>query len=95
MTRAFVLELAAKTGIRAFEETLRDEDLAAADEMFFTSTTREIVPVVRVDDRVDRHRQAGPGDAAAARRLRGGAAVGLTYCGGGAAALGLRRPRPA
>ncbi len=60
VTRAFVLELAAKTGIRAFEETLRDEDIASADEMFFTSTTREIVPVVRVDDRVIGTGKPGP-----------------------------------
>lgn len=60
VTRAFVLELAAKTGIRAFEETLREEDIATADEMFFTSTTREIVPVVRVDDRVVGSGKPGP-----------------------------------
>jgi branched-chain amino acid aminotransferase len=60
VTRAFVLELAAKTGIRAFEETLRDEDIASAEEMFFTSTTREIVPVVRVDDRVVGTGRPGP-----------------------------------
>ncbi len=60
VTRAFVLELAAKTGIRAFEETLREEDAAAADEMFFTSTTREIVPVVRLDDRVVGSGRPGP-----------------------------------
>jgi branched-chain amino acid aminotransferase len=30
---------------------LRDEDLFGADEAFLTSTTREIVPIVRVDDR--------------------------------------------
>ena len=60
VTRAFVLELAAKTGIRAFEETLRDEDITSADEMFFTSTTREIVPVVRVDDQVVGTGKPGP-----------------------------------
>jgi branched-chain amino acid aminotransferase len=60
VTRAFVLELAAKTGTRALEETLREEDIAAADEMFFTSTTREIVPVVRVDDRVIGLGKPGP-----------------------------------
>ena len=60
VTRAFVLELAAKTGIRALEETLREEDAAAADEMFFTSTTREIVPVVRLDDRVVGSGKPGP-----------------------------------
>ena len=60
VTRAFVLELAAKTGIRALEETLREADVATADEMFFTSTTREIVPVVRVDDHVVGSGKPGP-----------------------------------
>jgi branched-chain amino acid aminotransferase len=60
VTRAFVLELAAKTGIRAFEHTMHEGDLASADEMFFTSTTREIVPVVRVDDRVIGAGKPGP-----------------------------------
>jgi branched-chain amino acid aminotransferase len=60
VTRAFVLELAAKTGIRALEETLHEEDVVTADEMFFTSTTREIVPVVRVDDHVVGRGKPGP-----------------------------------
>ena len=30
---------------------LKDEDLFGADEAFLTSTTREIVPIVQVDDR--------------------------------------------
>jgi branched-subunit amino acid aminotransferase/4-amino-4-deoxychorismate lyase len=30
---------------------LRDPELFGADEVFLTSTTREIVPVVAVDDR--------------------------------------------
>ena len=60
VTRAFVLELAAKTGIRALEETLRDADVMAADEVFFTSTTREIVPVVRVDEHVVGSGRPGP-----------------------------------
>jgi branched-chain amino acid aminotransferase len=60
VTRAFVLDLAAKAGIPTSEEALRDEDLAAADEVFFTSTTREIVPVSRVDDRVVGDGKPGP-----------------------------------
>ena len=73
VTRAFVLELAAKTGIRAFEETLREEDAATADEIFFTSTTREIVPVVRLDDRVVGSGKPGP----VTRRLRAAFAEAL------------------
>lgn len=51
ITRAYVLEIAAELGFAAEEAVLRDEDLFAADEAFVTSTTKEIVPVVRVDDR--------------------------------------------
>ena len=60
VTRAFVLELATKAGIPTREEVLRDADLDAADEVFFTSPTREIVPVSRVDDRVIGDGRPGP-----------------------------------
>jgi len=49
VTRAFVLELARSLGLHAREETIQEEDLASADELFITSTTKEIVPVVAVD----------------------------------------------
>jgi branched-chain amino acid aminotransferase len=51
ITRAYVLEIAAELGYPAEEVVLHDEDLFGADEAFLTSTTREIVPIVRVDDR--------------------------------------------
>lgn len=51
ITREFVLEIARAVGVDAREEVLRDEDLFNADEAFLTSTTREVVPIVRVDDR--------------------------------------------
>lgn len=50
VTRAYVLELARALGYRTREEALFEEDLASANEAFLTSTTREIVPVVRVDN---------------------------------------------
>jgi branched-chain amino acid aminotransferase len=43
ITRAHVLELGAS------ERRLRREDLAAADEIFLTSSTREVQPLVEVD----------------------------------------------
>jgi branched-chain amino acid aminotransferase len=49
VTRAYVLELARALGYGTREEALFEEDLATAEEAFLTSTTREIVPVVRVD----------------------------------------------
>jgi branched-chain amino acid aminotransferase len=48
VTRNFVLEIAAHSGIRAEERVLHEGDLATVDEAFLTSTTREIVPVVKV-----------------------------------------------
>jgi branched-chain amino acid aminotransferase len=51
ITREFLFEVGADIGIAIREQALRDEDLLGADEAFLTSTTREVVPIVRVDDR--------------------------------------------
>ena len=48
VTRGFVLELAAASGRRVEQRALLEADLASVDEAFLTSTTREIVPVVRI-----------------------------------------------
>ncbi len=50
ITRELVLELCRDQGIFAEEATLRDADLLTAPEAFLTSSTREIVPIVAVDD---------------------------------------------
>ncbi len=50
ITREFLFELGAAHGIPVRETVLRDEDLLGADEAFLTSTTRELVPIVQVDD---------------------------------------------
>lgn len=60
ITRAFVLELCGALGLPAHEAVLRDADLTGADEAFLTSTTREIVPIVRVDGRPIGGGQPGP-----------------------------------
>src|SRR5881397_3744512 len=51
ITREFLFEVGAEAGIPVRERTLRDDDLFGADEAFLTSTTREVVPIVHVDDR--------------------------------------------
>jgi branched-chain amino acid aminotransferase len=51
ITRAFLFEVGAEIGVPVREQVLRDEDLLGADECFLTSTTREVVPIVHVDDR--------------------------------------------
>ncbi len=52
VTRAFIFELGREIGVNVREETLYPKDLETADEMFITSTTRELSPVVNVDGRV-------------------------------------------
>ena len=51
ITREFFFEVGKELGIEVREQVLRDDDLFGADEAFLTSTTREAVPIVRVDDR--------------------------------------------
>jgi branched-chain amino acid aminotransferase len=51
ITREFLFEIGAEAGIEVRDQVLKDADLLEADEAFLTSTTREIVPIVRVDDR--------------------------------------------
>jgi branched-chain amino acid aminotransferase len=51
VTRGVVLRLARELGIAAEELPLRPEDLEGADEVFITSTVREIVPVTRLGAR--------------------------------------------
>lgn len=51
VTRALVLELCADLGITSDERTVPLTALGDADEVFLTSSTREVQPVARVDDR--------------------------------------------
>ena len=51
ITREFVFELGRDNGVEVREQILHDDDLFAADEVFLTSTTREILSIVEVDDR--------------------------------------------
>jgi branched-chain amino acid aminotransferase len=60
ITREFVEEVAFESSIPMVDSVLRDEDLFGADEAFLTSTSKEIVPIVRVDDRVIGNGRPGP-----------------------------------
>jgi len=52
ITREFLFEVGEAARVPVREAVLHDADLFEADEAFLTSTTRELVPIVRVDDRV-------------------------------------------
>jgi branched-chain amino acid aminotransferase len=60
ITREVVLELLPTLGIPFREEPLRLPDLLGADEVFVTSTTREVVPVARIDERTIGEGRPGP-----------------------------------
>jgi branched-chain amino acid aminotransferase len=60
ITRAFLFEVGAGCGIPVREQVLKDADLFGADEAFFTSSTRELVPIVTVDDRTIGAGKPGP-----------------------------------
>lgn len=60
ITRARAIETAEQLGLRVEYEVPSVEELAAADEVFISSSIRELVPVVRVDDRRVADGRPGP-----------------------------------
>src|SRR3954470_6080630 len=52
VTRAFLFEVGEEIGVDVRTEILHPADLDTAKEAFITSTTRELSPVTRIDDRV-------------------------------------------
>jgi len=60
ITRGVVLEEARSAGIPVEERPIQVEDLAHADELFFTGTTGEVRPISEVDGRAVGDRGVGP-----------------------------------
>jgi len=60
LTRGFLFEVGRDIGVRVEEATLRPEDLATAQEAFITGSTRELTPVVRIDEQVIGTGRPGP-----------------------------------
>lgn len=60
ITRAKVLELAVANGIPVEERAIQIEELAQADELFWTGTTGEVRPLVRVDGKAVGDGTVGP-----------------------------------
>ncbi len=60
ITREFVFEVGRGAGIPVAEATLREADVLGADEVFITGTTREITPVVAIDDKTIGTGRPGP-----------------------------------
>ncbi len=60
ITREFLFDIGKEIGVDVREQVLRDDDLFGADEAFLTSTTREAVPIVTVNDRTIGNGKPGP-----------------------------------
>jgi branched-chain amino acid aminotransferase len=60
ITRGIVLDLARREGLEVVEGLLHSTEIEHAEEMFLTSTTREVVPIVRVGDRTIAGGKPGP-----------------------------------
>jgi D-alanine transaminase len=60
ITRDLILELAAANGIPHHQTDLRREDLQRADEIWLTSSTKEILPVTQLDEKPIANGHPGP-----------------------------------
>ena len=76
ITRAHVLAAAGAAGVAVDERPLAPADLYGADEVFITSSIRELLPVVRVDDRVVGSGTPGPVARALHRAFRKAVGIG-------------------
>lgn len=60
ITRGYVVEMARELGLDVQERPIQVEELARADEAFFTGTTTEVRPTVRIDGRPVGKGSVGP-----------------------------------
>src|SRR3954463_3256456 len=60
ITREFLFEIGPEIKVDVREQVLHDDDLFSADEAFLTSTTRELLPIVAVDERTIGNGVPGP-----------------------------------
>ncbi len=60
ITRDLVIELARHHNISCAERAIGQEEIFTADEVWMTSSTKEILPIVRIDDRSVNSGKPGP-----------------------------------
>ena len=60
ITRNAVLELATEAGIETVEKSMTRHDIYIADECFLTGSAAEVIPVVKLDDRIIGNGKPGP-----------------------------------
>jgi len=60
ITRDLILELAAANGIKYQESSFGPDELQQADEVWLSSSTKEVLPVTKLDDKAVGNGQPGP-----------------------------------
>jgi D-alanine transaminase len=60
ITRALVLEICRRSGIAAEERYVSAAELASADEIWVTSSTKDVLPIVKLDGQIVGTGQPGP-----------------------------------
>ena len=70
VTRRAVVETAGRSGFKVLETRLKAAELLAAEEVFLTSTTMEVMPVVKVDKKTVGNGTPGPVTRALHRAFR-------------------------
>ncbi len=80
VTRDWVLEQADQAGVRCARRSIPVQSLAEADELWITSTTREVLPVTRLDGQPVGNGLPGPHWRAAIARYR--ASIATTTAAG-------------
>lgn len=60
ITRNVVMELAKEAGIPVYEKVFTRHDVYVADECFLTGTAAEVIPVVKLDNRIIGDGRPGP-----------------------------------
>lgn len=76
ITRELVLDLARQEGLETRETVMMPDELFRAEEAFITSSTREVVPVVRIDDEQIGNGKPGPRTLALLKAYRKRVATG-------------------
>jgi len=60
ITREMVLSIARDGGLTLEERSIRPDELRGADEVFITASSRQVVPIVKVDDKPIADGRPGP-----------------------------------
>jgi len=60
VTREKVIDLAKKIGYEVIEKEIKLEEVYNSDEVFITGTTKRVVPIIQINDKIINNKKIGP-----------------------------------